>query len=161
MKYFIYLLFLFGAYQQGISQNVQEYNSYIDGLEGSGQGAQAAHLKSIYRDMLPTVYFDQGEIKTYGNELPKRLISSSTDIFLNEKVVYITNLSQVEIIVINYKPGEDLNQITFKPEFLQQLTALQYLVYVPAFDVPIEKFNEVNTQLPANVVKLVRVSEGN
>ena len=76
--------------------------------------------------------------------------------------MHFTSISNVELIVINYSPESDIRLIYFSPDFIQQLTSLQYIIFVPAFDVPIEKFDEIanHLNLPANVIKLVRVSKG-
>ena len=162
MKYLIFLLFLLGVSQQGISQNVQDYYAYIQGLEGSGQSGAAAYLKGLYKNIAPTVYLEKDDIKFYGNTNPKRLISTAEDIPLNEKVMHFTSIANVELIVINYSPESDIRLIYFSPDFIQQLTSLQYIIFVPAFDVPIEKFDEIanHLNLPSNVNKLVRVSKG-
>jgi hypothetical protein len=52
MKYLIFLLFLLGVSQQGISQNVQDYYAYIQGLEGSGQSVQQPISKGCIKILL-------------------------------------------------------------------------------------------------------------
>ncbi len=159
MKYFIIFLFLFGFFQVGTSQNAEEYFSYLQGLENSGQHSKAEYLKGIYKNLIPTMYFENGELKTYGPPLPQRLLTNNRDVYLGEKAIAANyDMSNVEIIIIKYKEGDPIGQLNLDPAFVQSLTALKYIVFVTAYDVQISKFDEIVPQLPSNVKRLVRIS---
>ncbi len=159
MKYFILILFFLGIYQTGTSQNAEEYFSYLEGLENSGQHSQAEYLRGLYKNLVPTMYFDDGELKTYGPPYPQRLLTNNRYVYLGEKAIVSNyDISNVEIIIIKYDEGENIQQLLLDPAFVQSLTALKYIVFVTSYNAQISKFDEIIPQIPANVKRLVRIS---
>lgn len=157
MKHLFYLFFLFGIIQSSYGQDVKEYFTYLANLEGTGQYAQAQSIRSLYDNIFETVYLQDGKITTNGVKKPIRLLTYPPDLKNWRKATELIDYSNVKILIINFRLESEINSSYFPPEFIEALTSLQYIVYVPQINASLEQFEGL---IPANsgIAQLYRKS---
>lgn len=158
MKHLFYLFFLFGIIQSSSGQNVKEYFTYLTDLENTGQYAQAESIRNLYDNIFETVYLQDDKITTNGITKPTRLLTSPPDLKNWLKATEIVDYSRVKILIINFRSEAEINSSYFPPEFIQALTSLQYIVYVPQINASLEQFEGLIPVANAGVTQLYRKS---
>jgi hypothetical protein len=102
-------IFVFST-QNLFAQDIKEYGSLINIMNNNKQNSGSSdveHLKSLVFDLLPKIYINDNEEKTFSNEPPVcvNIYGNSTDLLYEENQLF----SQVEMITINIDNPSELN----------------------------------------------------
>ena len=122
---FAVVLFLFSTLQVS-AQRAENLNVIL-----SGQSDENQELNSLFSDVHPSVYAENGELKVYGDTAPVvafatpesfSMLASGSESFSSVKLLRIT-VSQPEQLSLNLNLGQ-----------LESFEALEYVVVVFAYD---------------------------
>lgn len=123
------------AYSQ--NKNIISVNEALKTFET----VKAEKLKSYLNDLHTTVYFENGEVKTFGDGAPTY---AKTDVNTIKKLSEKnTKLSQVEILQIKLnEPGDEL-KLKVDPSTVSGLTGLKYILVRSSYELSVKKFEDI------------------
>ncbi len=131
-SFFLFIVFSTSSFGQGI-QDLGNKLLVLKSSPDSAIQAEGVHLKSLTSDLLPSIYFQQGELAgTYKNN-PTILFTdiSSIPLLSNSNPLF----SKIEIISIRIKKQEDMQKVVLKLSDLSGFENLKYIYFLCDFSI--------------------------
>jgi hypothetical protein len=131
--FILIILFLIST-QNLKAQNIKEYSDLTNSLTAADQQSKSSetkHLKSLVFDLMPKIYINNKEEKTFGNEPPVCLNTDANSV----ELLYEANalFEKVELISININNPGELNFILDFSK-LNSFINLKYVQFLCSFE---------------------------